>query len=87
MLTVRGVCRSYHLMKAALGVRPAAEYERHMCPNPHCCRLFDKLPREKWNSAEHRDSICGSSICGSCKYGRRFLARSGPAQPSKRHAS
>ena len=77
--TCTSCCRSYHEFKAALGVMPAAEFEHHMCPEPHCSRVFPDLPRADWAKPEHRHAVCPH-----CKVGRRFKDRAGHPEASKR---
>jgi hypothetical protein len=82
ILTAHDLYRSYHELKSALGVMPAAHYEHHMCPEPHCCKVFPDLPRSEWDKPEHRDFVCPH-----CHVGRRFKQKTGHSEASKRCVS
>ena len=72
------VFRSMYLLKKSLGVRAAADFEFHMCPNQHCCAIFEPLARKDWERNRN-------AVCQECLVGRRFRdVNSVTPVPSKR---
>lgn len=69
--------RSWHLMKAVVGVDAADTFCHHLCPNPSCGHVFPDLERAEWEG--RADECCPQCGCA------RFKHVAGRLAPAKRH--
>jgi hypothetical protein len=67
---------SLHLARAAIGVRPASDFEQHACIND--CMRFRLLARDHWRVG--RDDKC--TTCGTSQF---TVGESGKLTPHKVH--